>query len=371
MNILIPLAIISIYLCFSYRKRPEAVERVFALTMLIAFLLAALRYEFGPDYFSYRKLYEELNNYGIDSYIFYINHTETAFNYYMMLFPYYTLFLAVNSLFWFLLYYRFFYRYTDRKYLWFVVFFLFFNINCILNNLVAMRQAITSYLFIFAFYALVKQRKVQYIAIITLCTLIHTSSLLLYPLVFVDNNNTRFFFHKLYVYIIVSLALLSLFIGRNTFLLVIATYLTSSFEDLERYTTYLENIGESGVSLISIIKSSLLLILNIIPLIFIIQQGRRETDRNYIIIYKLGIIISSITVLFGSGLMSRYMMILNPFYIVALTRSFTNTDNVKRKNLVILVTCFLTVYTLYYYLQADYSVSFLVYHSIFSAPTIP
>lgn len=371
MNLYIPFAIISILLLFLFRHKKRGAESIFFSIMLLAFIGAAIRYEFGPDYFNYHRLYEDLRQFGVASHIFNEGHAEPVFAFYLSLFSKYTLFIALNSFLWFGLYYLFFRKYIDSRYLWFVILLLFFNIDCILNNLVAMRTAMCAFLFILAYYALKQEKKILYILILLLCSALHTTCFMLLPLVFLNKKNNDLFFTRKFFWVVVVLAFALVLLGRNVYLQTISTYLTDSIEDLQRYTTYLENINTGQMTATAIIKYVTLLIISIIPLAFIIQGGKSENEGDWILIYKFGIVISTIGILLGHSLASRYMMILNPFYIAAIVRTLSRKVNPKMNVPVILSVTFISIYSFYFYIQEDYCVSFLQYHSILTAPFIP
>ena len=376
MNYYIPFALITILLCFIYRQSEKNSSGVFVATMIIAFIFAAIRYEFGPDWFSYYNIFNELQSYGEQVYTDNMGHAEPLFIRYFSLFSSYTFFLAFNSLLWFGTYTVFFKKYVNEKYYWFVLLLLFFDINCILNNLVAMRQALTSFLFLIAFFILVRKgfskiSKLWFTIILVLCSLLHTSCFLLIPLALVNSSNKSLFFSKRYIVIVVVLAAISVFAGRYALTESIADLLIGNIEDFQRYETYLSSLERNSSGLVAILKLVISTVLSIIPLFFIIKHGSNESDPTQVVIYKFGIIIATVGCILGQGLLSRYMMILNPFYIASLVRACTVNKNRVYNIVVLSCAAFSSIYSFYYYLQADYCISFLTYQTVFSAPSIP
>ena len=344
--------------------------------MVVSFIFAAIRYEFGPDWFSYYDTFKELQAYGAQSYIDNKGHSEPLFIRYFSLFSSYTIFLAFNSLLWFGTYTVFFKKYVNVKYYWFVLLMLFFDTNCILNNLVAMRQALTSFLFLIAFIILdrnnmSKKGKVWFALILVLCSLLHTSCLLLFLLVFISSSNKSLFFSKWYMVIVAVLAAITVLIGRYAITESIAEFVIGNIEDFQRYETYLNSYESESSESFAILKHAISTVLSIIPLLFIIRQGSKESDSAMVLLYKFGIVIATVGCIFGQGLLSRYMMILNPFYISALTRACLNNKNKVFNAIVLTCAVFSSVYSFYHYLQADYCISFLTYQTVFSAPSIP
>ena len=376
MNYYVPFAIICIFIAFLLRHNNRNSANVFTVTMIIAFVFAAIRYEFGPDWFNYYDSFQIISKYGVDGYFSNSDHSEPLFIRYFSLFPKYTLFLAVNSLFWFGSYYAYFRKYANAQYYWFVLLFLFFNTDCILNNLVAMRQALTSFLFIIAFIILdhnnySNKGKAWFLFIIVVSAFLHTSCLVLIPLVLLNSKKNSLLFSKSYLITVVILSLSTIVLGRYVYTQTIAGFLLGNIEDFQRYEAYLSAFESTSLSGSALLRYIMLVFLNLIPVAFIIQEGRKEDNPTYIYIYKLGIVIATIGCLLGQGLMSRYMMILNPFYIVALVRSFSVSSNKSINTFVIVCVAFTSIYSFYHYLQADYCISFLTYHSVFSAPSIP
>lgn len=376
MNFYIPFALFFILLCYVYRNNTPKSSKIFVVTMVLSFIFAAIRYQFGPDWFSYYDTFNDLQAFGAKSYIDNAGHSEPAFILYFSMFPSYTLFLAVNSLFWFATYTIFFRNNVNEKYYWFVLIMLFFDVNCILNNLVAMRQAISAFLFVLGFMIFKRNNittigRLWFALILIICSAIHASCLILIPLVFLNSSNKSFFFSKWYAISIISITAITVFIGRNTLIAPLAEFLMDNIEDLQRYETYIASFKGKSMGFMVLLKYILSTVLCIIPLLFIIKKGSKETDTAQIIIYKLGIIIATIGCVFGQGILARFMMILNPFYIAALIRACTTNKNMRYNTFVLLCVIFSSVYSFYHYIQADFCVTFLTYQTVFSAPFIP
>lgn len=376
MNYYVPFALFCILLCFLFRQNIKNSNNIFLATMIIAFIFAAIRYEFGPDWFNYYDLFQELQRFGIRGYFENRGHSEPLFISYFSIFPSYTLFLAVNSLFWFGTYTVFFKKFVNNEYYWFVLLMLFFNINCILNNLVAMRQSLTSFLFLFAFILFEKngwtvKGKVWFVLLLILCSLLHTSCLVLLPLALLSPRTKSVFFSNYYLFVILVLSLITIILDRYSLIAPLAEFLIGNIEDLQRYESYLEVYQSSSTSLVALLKYTISVVLELIPLFYLVHQGAREKDPAQIMIYKLGIIIATVSCVFGQGLLARYMMILNPFFIAAIVRACSMSPKTTSNLLVLLCVIFSSVYSFYHYLQADYCVSFLTYQTVFSAPFIP
>lgn len=374
MNIYIPFAIIAIFLCIINRQNTVVAKRIFFITFFLAFIFAAFRYEFGPDYINYRNSYEEVKAYGASAFIQSRDVvSDPLFRFYQGIFFNYTIFLAFNSLLWFGISYYIYRKNIKCQYYWFLVLFLFFNVNCILNNLTAIRQSIAGSFVIIAFLFLnteMRWKRIWCFLVLFLASMFHISALVLLPLAFLNKKRKSFLFTKEYLGVVVVLAFIA-FLNRGIITQMIAGFMVENIEEFARYQVYIEQIDGGTTGVASMIKYAVLLLLNIIPLYYISVCGPKEKDDSKVVYYKIGIIIATIAVVLGGGTMSRFIMMLNPFYIIAIIGCFDIIKDVRRT--VILVSCVAvtSIYAFYFYLQNEYSESFLEYHSVFSAPFIP
>lgn len=371
MDVYIPLALILAFICKIVDKDYQKAETFFFVAFIAAFFFAALRYEFGPDYFSYRETFFALKDYGVRDYQFYLNdRTEALFLYYLSLYPYYTLFIFVLSLCWFGCYYVFYKKSVDYRYYWFVLLYMFFDVNCILNNLVAMRTAMVGFLFLIAFMYLIKGQRIVFALIIVGSSFIHQSGIVLLLLLLLNDSDKSILFKKKFIFIVVIGGVASLVMGRNQLLANMSSAFIDLNSDFERYSTYITRIDSTNSGLVAMIKAFVLVVLNAVPVCFLIFYAPNETSPVYRLMLKIGIISSFCCMLFGNTLLGRYFMILNPVYIVGVVRLFRYA-NKRYTTLAMLSILIVSIYTFVNYLDAEYSISFLKYHTILSAPVIP
>lgn len=362
MDIYIPLSIFLILLNILSNKNAKSRNAAFVFSFICVFLFAALRYCFGPDYFSYWNIYDEIKQYGLGNRA----EGEPIFYYYLQSFPNYTSFIITNSFLWFAIYYAFFKKYVDSKYYWILLFYLLFTETCVIDALVAMRSAMCAFIFILAYFALIKKKRWLFLLCITVSVFIHTSSIALLPLVLFSIKKESFLFNKKFVYFVCAFSVIMTFKGHNYLMTLLSQAIVDNVEDLSKYAHYIDDMGSTS----SILRHLILKLLTIIPLLHLANGARKENDEEYILIYKLGMLVPIIALIIGQGMMSRYFMILNPFFIVSVVRSFMCS---KKEYSVISVLCII-VSNLFIFansISADYNYSLWIYRSIFSAPVIP
>lgn len=372
MDIYIPLTIILLLFCWLCRKHPAWSVYSFIFAVIVIMGMMVFRFEFGPDYFSYHDLYDAVwgikGFYPVES----VNdRTEPLFLHLLAFFSKFTYFIAALTIGWFLAVGVFLKRQVPSPYLWFALLLLFYDINCVLNNLVAMRTTTVGIIFIGAFYCLMNGRRWWYVGLILFASLIHTSAIVLVLLVFLNNDAKSIFFTKPFLIFIVILGLISFFVGRKLLLTYVGSFMIDINEDFQRYQYYIDNMDMSADrNFFSVVKSFVLFVLYFIPIWFISKYAPREAGSKFIIAHKTALTLAIALFILGNSLLSRYAMILNPVYIVSLTRLFKFAPRYQ-VNMVCLMLGFASVYSFAMYLQADFCESFLEYKSIFGTFRIP
>lgn len=367
MNVYIPLGIILVLLCLLFKDNKRATRFLFGFCFLIIFLFLAIRYEFGPDYFSYRNIYER-GEHGISlsDYLKADSRIEPAFLYYLQLFPKYTLFIITNSLLWvgalFLLYKK----YIDQRYLWVLLLYIFSDVNCIINNSVAMRTSMAAICFIPAFYLLLKGKKIYYVALVLLGASFHQSTLPLVLFALLPQKKLLLF-NNTFIVVCGVISILIVFVGQNFVLTTMTKLAMDSVEDMSRYSGYMDRLSGSSFSFNSLMYK----VLAIIPVFYLANAGRKEEDVEYIMIYKVAIITSLLVPLLGQNLLSdRFLMILTPIFIIAVIHSF-KYYNSKSNIFVMVMIIFVSLYIFYNMMNTSYGTKYSVYKTIFDAPYIP
>lgn len=360
MNIYIPLALLSIILAFLVRNNMRRANVIFFVVMLAALVFAALRFEFGPDYFQYRDMYDSLRSVGVSGYLSSNEHIEPLFLSILYVFPNYFLFIATQSILWFVCVYYFLRDRCNFQYLWLVVFLLYFDVNNILNNYVAIRSSFVGIIFLIALPYL-KDKKIIYLLLMLVAFFIHNSAapLILLALFNGNKNNNVKSYNFLYVLTII-IGVVSFFWG-DLISGPVTEYMLDMFpQAFGKYSYYMENVfTERSISLGNFIFLSM----RVFIVLLLISSLRQENESEYILFYRIAILMSLLSILFGNMLMSRFNMNVAPLMIVAYIRSLryvkTDISLFFVSSLIVI-----SLFTFYGVLHADFAISFLKYHSI-------
>ena len=369
MDVYIPLGLFLALYCYVSKNSERNRRAIFLLLFLVILVFSAIRFGFGPDYFSYWDIWQSVRGIDLEGYTGVGSSIEPLFLKFLQRFPKYTWFIVIGSFFLMISYYFLFEKYVPLQYLWLIAFFLFFNTNCLLGNYVAMRTMLCSVLFIAAFYFLNKNSvkgKIVYVLVILLASQIHSSAIVLVLLAFLNIKQTSIFY-KWYVIIPIGVvSVISVVAGNNYIISWLSSYLVDNVESFDRYHEYeMGNVSSSVMAILFRLFSFLILA-------YLVMSAKKETDRTYTLIYKIAIIAAVIQLFFGQSIISdRYLMILNPFYIIAITRAFMSEKNSDYKTLMSMLILGISVYLFYVKIMKDYSISFIHYQTIFTQQIIP
>lgn len=368
MDVYIPLGLLLALFSFIFGRNPKNQNLVFSVVFFAILLFFVLRFGFGPDYYSYWDIWTNLQGGYDETYVGVGSSIEPLFLRFLAFFPKYSYFIAVSSLLFVASYFFLFRKYVS-EYLWIVVLFLFFNSNCLLGNSVAMRTMICGFLFIIAFFFLTKgdfKSRVIYALIIVLASRIHSSSIVLLLLVLLNHNQKSILYNWYFVAVVGLFSVLSVLIGNNIVVSGLSSLLIDNIETFDRYQEYeLGNVSSSFMAL-------MFRLVSLAIVLFLVKSARNNNKQEDVMIYKIAIIGALIQLIFGQSLVSdRYLMIINPFYIIAVVKSF----KIEKSSLVrVMISIFvlgISVYLFTVKIGKDYSASFLEYQTIFSQPIIP
>ena len=360
MNIYIPLAIFFILLAFFTKSKEKPSNVVFTIMMLVSMGFAAVRFEFGPDYFQYRDMYERLDELGVEGYLQTNEHIEALFLYFLHSFPSYELFIAVQSILWFGCVYLFLRNRMDTRYLWLVIFLLYFDVNNILNNYVAIRTSFVGILFLIALPYL-KTKKIIYILLLSLAFFIHNSSAPLLLLALFKGDKI--------IYTKIDMRSIAIIIGAVSFFFgdiiagPITDYIINLFPDaLGKYSYYMDNMFfNRSISL----GNFVFLVIKVFIVLMLLKGLRLEKEYEYVLFYKIAILIFMLSILFGNMIFGRINMNIAPLLIVIYIR----TLKYLKKDMAFCFVAGLMVVSLFAFynvINSEYSVTFLEYHSILS-----
>ena len=367
MNVYIPLALLVALICYFFRANEEKAKQALWITMAIACAVLAVRYEFGPDYFNYRAIFEGIHSSDVEGYTGRGQSAEKAFLYFISIFPSYTAFILFLTIILFICNTYFISRYISPKYYSVAILFMFLEPTFLLLELVAMRAALGAVLFVIAFDQLLRGKRLIYIGVIFLASLFHTSIILLAPLVLLNTNNKSILLNRWLPIVCLVLAVIIVSSGVNFLVLGLVDFAMDSVEELNRYEGYLDSIGNVGQSIFTLLFRGM----SFVILYYLAIAGRNEKDPQYIIIYKLAVLASIIQLILGQSLLGdRYLMYFNIVYITAIARSLSSPQ-VFDKRIILLLIAAISLYILYNKMGRDYNESLLVFHTIFNAPVIP
>lgn len=193
--------ILFVFLIFFMNIRAKLGKKTrLTLTCWVLFFFCALRYEFGNDYKSY---YKHFNNIKDGYHIF---KREITYQWLNEIFPSFYLMIAVISGIMLFVMYKMIVKYVDKKYYGLAVAIWLINPYLFLVSLSAIRQTIACLCFIMAIVCAYKKKIVPYVFWILFATTFHTSALFLLPVYFIANDK-RIHRRTIVVYCIVIFAL--------------------------------------------------------------------------------------------------------------------------------------------------------------------
>lgn len=371
MNIYIPLAILLALFCFLMRQREAQAKRAFLWSFFIAYIFAAIRYQFGPDYEGYWNIYDNIHGSDVSSYTSIGASAEKWFLYYLSEFPNYTCFIVVNTTLWFLANYLFLSKYAKGSDSWIIILYFFFNITYFRLSMVAMRSAMSAFIFIFALLVLLTEKKYSrlvFVVLVLFAGQFHTSCLALAPLVFLTSKTKNFFFSQWLIVIAALIALSAFAIGHNVVVEALGDFVVDNVDAMSRYS---EEEGYEFGAVSGTLNSLIFMAENVAIIYYLSLAGKKETNSVYIYIYIIAIIASVVQLVFGQGMIQeRFFMFFNPCYIVALVRTRHKSPQLFNMLIFILIAAS-SLYFMHAKMSHNYSRSFLYYHTIFSAPSIP
>lgn len=360
MNVVILLGLLFVLICFFLRNESGKSEYVwFTVSLTVITAVLAIRYNFGTDYITYNNLYDSLQ--GADVHNWEDAKMEFFYIQMLQLFPSFEFYIALQTVLWFGSIWWFYKNYTDNRYLWLALFFIFFNVAGISTNVTALRTNIVSILFVPGFYCLMnntKKEKLIFIGLVLLGSLFHRSTIAFLPLVFINNKSVWLKEKNSLMFIVVIIGFLSV-LFKNALTAFFANYiidiLPTYFEEYAYYLEDYENIKLSGLSTIIYLFQ-----------LFILLNGlTSEKESKYIVLIKIGIVFMVAELFIASYLLSRYIAILLPAFLVGFIRSL----KYLKKDLVIpaiILVVLLSGWNFYQATNSRSSVSLAIYQSILS-----
>lgn len=271
-----------------------------AFSMLLVF--AALRYDYGNDYWPYFKIYidaqNNINSAAIERLYFELNR----------LFPSFQLLIATLSFIYLFAVYKLITRFTDRKQIYLSVFIFLINPYLFILSLSSLRQTLVCSLFLLSLMVNANKKWVQilvFFGTISLSCFIHQTAILLLPFYFVYHQKKQTVKHD---YLIFSLAPVVLLAFHYVLYYLISKVLLF-FPNNYNYLHYLQSSGSNSL------RSTLLFA---IFYIYILLNLKRLDEKAYPVakLYLFGLLFALLT--YQYSMFGRFQMYFDVFGVVAI-----------------------------------------------------
>ena len=188
MYIVITVSLIALFLSFLESRRQ--LKNGMKLGFILITIIGAIHYNYGNDYMSYYDIYEKVTEYGFDSIILAAENAfvEPGWAFLCMLFKrlgFFFVMIASLNVIQNTIVYNFIRKEVDRRWWPLSVFIYLFSTNFYLLSFSMMRQELVMIVFL-GLWPYIKNRHILIPLIsILLCCLIHSSSIILIPFVFI------------------------------------------------------------------------------------------------------------------------------------------------------------------------------------------
>jgi len=368
MAVYIILVIFGVF--FTWLQQVGTMKNGMKFSYFLVFLFLALRYNYGNDYNEYFSEYLGLQS--LQNEDFYFKANEFGWLYLNYFFKYlfgdigFHVMLASNAFFICLVLYRFTTKYIPPKYYTFAITLLLLEPNNILVLSSAMRQSIAVAIFLLSFDFLLQKKYLQYILLIFLASLFHTSALFFILLIALNIVNWRIY---LFYVILISIGLIYLLNSLSEIFQLIEIFSSSPSSIYSSYSGGYEDFSKYGwgFGLIVFLYLSML----------IINRGAYHSlERNTIV----KIVIVMLLILFvgiANTMVTRLAFYIFPIIVIAYAITLGNLDKskfsgfpiVSRIATLIIVAFF--AYQNYRFWQSEvYSPYFTEYRTIFQSPLL-
>lgn len=328
-------------------KKKKTIEKFcFFLSFLILLLPHALRYGIGTDYFyTYVPYFKWIGN-GTK---FYKEIIFTLLNklIYDLTGDYRVLFFVCSFIFFYLMY-RVIKKYSENISMSILLIFLlqiyFYSMN-------AVRQALAMAIILNAFELIKENKKIKFILICIIASMIHTSALTMIPLVFICNMNIS---RKKQIILMISIGGLSTVIGE---------ILQSLIIKYTKYGWYYSSVFiEEKVSAILLLTNFLIFILNIMYF-----PTKDKEDKSYKILTNINFCAMCLIMVSNFiPLVSRLIKYFTMFQVLLLPSIFRREKKAKNRMLIEFIVLSFLVATMFYQIYFLGGEEVLPYRSIFN-----
>lgn len=325
-------------------------------------IIGAIHYNYGNDYMNYYNLSKTVLGSSFDEVIhgdLYRDFGWVLLNYAFKPFGGFFTMVATLNVIQNIIVYNVIRREVPQKWWAMAVFIYLFNTNFYLMSFTMMRQELVIIIFL-GIWPWIKQRRFLLVSLILyLCTLIHSSAIVLIPFAFwgfLPTNNQR-------IMLLAFIVVLGLLWSNQNYINTIL----SDASDIEQFTYYFRTYGDRTNN--TIFRVGLGSILNTIPIVlcFIYLFSENKRNENYVGLVWISLIGSLLTPLMLSlSMISRISMYFSVYNIVTYPQVYGSVKNVNVKIAVLACYMFLTLYN--YFLFFNHPVwieHFTTYHTIF------
>lgn len=250
-------AIITVLINLFPSKNEKQYSRRLIISLIPLFIYGAFRVDFGLDYETYAKYFEEVKIFGQDS----DERMEIGYYYLNKLLPTFRSLLVFQTLLLCAAYYYLFKWYIPSKYAWIGFVLLFLNGPLtVFFMLSGIRNGIAISILILSTYYIHKRKIFPFIVLILLASLFHKSVLIMAPIAYFIGSGKKLTRKSMIIWLSIMLFVT---VASATVILDYASLFISEYFD--RYETYIEFAKEQGkgagvlVSLFSLLISALFL----------------------------------------------------------------------------------------------------------------
>ena len=277
-------------------KVRKKAEMFFGLSMLILFVFAAIRYDFGNDYMSYSKAYNRIQN-GAD-----VFENEALYTLLNKILPDFKILVAITSAITIFPVYKMAKSWVPEQYLWLSVFVYVVNPYIFLMSLSAIRQSLATSFFIWALYFSHKRKLLPYIALVLIASSFHISAIILLPIYLIANERKVNRLQILLIIIVISALLLSNELFDN-----LISRAMEIFKN-EQYDSYINDLSNS-------VRATVLTSLYLVYVLININklEGPQLMCAK---LYSIGLICGILA--FNIAMMTRIQMYFDVFSVVAI-----------------------------------------------------
>lgn len=341
---------------------PAHNDREYLRKVIIIFipllLFAALRVNFGYDYFTYEAEYEQLHDADeLDS----SKHIELGFQYLLYIAPSWRFVVVLSAIILCLSWIVLFYKYVEREYLYFAVILIFCTGNfTIYLPLVTMRNGMTIALMMLSLPLIIKRKYLYVLTLAYVGSFLHTSILMFLPLALIIGTNKELSRREVMIWLI---TLFVLFISSNSSILnFLEPYILKYFGNYDQVLTVMSDYDHDS----TLINIANLFLFSCVMIFFYKYRTKLIPSENSYFRIGLVYLLCSFMGPLGSSRMQAYFL---PFFLLIIVRMYS----MKWKSNNILKLSFFTFIFVYYLYRFFYVwqwnnpyFAFEEYQSIFS-----